>query len=63
MVTQIERATGSTGTTGANESDIGRDEPRYRSFVLRDYIDARSADNYADAGAPDTQISDFLVPV
>ena len=37
--------------------------PRYRSFVFRDYIDARSADNYADAGAPDSQISDFLLPV
>jgi len=41
----------------------GIDEPpRYRSFLFRDYIDARSADNYADAGAPDSQISDFLVP-
>lgn len=40
---------------------IGGGEPRYRSFVFRDYIDARSADNYADAGAADSQISDFLV--
>lgn len=39
------------------------DEPRYRSFPFRDFIDARSADNYADAGAPDSQISDFLLPV
>ena len=36
-------------------------EPRYRSFAFRAYIDARSADNYADAGAPDTQISDFAI--
>ena len=36
-------------------------EPTYRPFVFRDYIDARSADNYADAGAPDSQISDFLI--
>ena len=36
-------------------------EPRYRSFAFRDYIDARSADNYADAGAPDSQISDFAI--
>jgi isopenicillin N synthase-like dioxygenase len=33
--------------------------PRYRPFPFRQLIDARSADNYADAGAPDTQISDF----
>ncbi len=37
-------------------------DARYRSFVFRDYIDARSADNYADAGAPDSQISDFQIP-
>jgi len=37
-------------------------DARYRSFTFRDFIDARSADNYADSGAPDTQISDFLLP-
>lgn len=37
------------------------DEPRYRSFMFREYIDARSADNYADAGTPDSQISDFVI--
>jgi len=42
--------------------ELGGDA-RYRSFVFRDFIDARSADNYADAGTPDTQISDFLLPV
>ncbi len=35
-------------------------QPKYRSFVFRDYIDARSADNFADAGAADAQISDYL---
>jgi isopenicillin N synthase-like dioxygenase len=39
-------------------AELGGD-PRYRPFVFRDFIDARSADNYADSGAPDTQISDF----
>jgi len=41
--------------------DTGDGRARYRPFVFRDYIDARSADNYADAGAPDSQISDFLL--
>jgi len=35
--------------------------PRYRPFVFREFIDARSADNYADAGADDAQISDYRV--
>lgn len=38
------------------------DAPLYRPFVFRDFIDARSADNYADEGADDSQISDFLLP-
>ena len=42
-------------------ADAAGQSARYRSFVFRDYIDARSADNYADAGAPDSQISDFLL--
>lgn len=33
----------------------------YRPFAFRDFIDARGADNYADTGAADTQISDFLL--
>jgi len=41
--------------------DVANGSPAYRSFVFRDYIDARSADNYADAGADDSQISDFLL--
>lgn len=35
--------------------------PRYRSFVFRDFIAARAADNYADSGAPDAQISDYRI--
>jgi isopenicillin N synthase-like dioxygenase len=33
----------------------------YRPFPFREFIDARSADNYADAGAADAQISDYRV--
>jgi isopenicillin N synthase-like dioxygenase len=40
---------------------LAHDGPRYRPFPFRQLIDARSADNYADAGAPDTQITDYLV--
>jgi isopenicillin N synthase-like dioxygenase len=43
--------------------ELAEGSPHYRSFVFRDLIDARSADNYADAGAPDTQISDYLLTV
>ncbi len=28
---------------------------------FRDYIDARSADNFADAGAEDAQIADYAL--
>jgi isopenicillin N synthase-like dioxygenase len=35
--------------------------PSYRSFAFRDYIDARSADNFADAGAEDAQIADYAI--
>jgi len=35
--------------------------PRYRPFAFRDFIAARGADNYADLGADDTQISDFRI--
>lgn len=34
---------------------------RYRPFAFREFIDARSADNYADAGAEDSQIADYRV--
>ncbi len=33
--------------------------PAYRSFVFRDFINARGADNYADAGVDDVQITDY----
>lgn len=35
--------------------------PKYRSFTFREYIDARSADNFADAGNADAQISDYRI--
>ncbi len=37
------------------------DTVRYQSFPFREFIDARSADNYADAGADDAQISRYRV--
>ncbi|BAN03762.1 isopenicillin N synthase family dioxygenase [Ilumatobacter coccineus] len=43
---------------------IGRlagDAPRYRSFVWRDYMRARTEDNYEDLGADDTQIADYAI--
>ena len=36
------------------------DAPRYRSFEWRSYMRARSDDNYADLGADDAQITDYL---
>ena len=40
-------------------AELASDGPCYRPFAFRQFITARGADNYADAGAPDTQISDF----
>ena len=34
---------------------------RYRAFEWRAFMRARTDDNFADLGAPDTQISDYLV--
>ena len=34
---------------------------RYRSFGWKDYIAGRMADNFADYGVEDIQISDYLV--
>ncbi len=34
---------------------------RYRPFEWREFMTARSHDNYADLGAEDTQISDYLI--
>ncbi len=41
--------------------DASDGAPRYRPFAFRDFIAARGADNYADLGADDTQISDFRI--
>jgi len=38
-------------------------EPRYASFAWRDYMQARTDDNFSDLGADDTQITDYLLPV
>ena len=35
--------------------------PRYRSFTWKEFIQARVNDNYADLGAPDTQIAHYRV--
>jgi len=35
--------------------------PAYRSFVFRDFINARGADNYADAGVDDSQVTDYRI--
>jgi isopenicillin N synthase-like dioxygenase len=42
-------------------AEIASGPLRYRGFPFRQLIDARSADNYADTGRPDAQISDHLV--
>jgi len=38
-------------------------EPKYESFSWRAYMQARTDDNFADLGADDTQITDYLLPV
>ncbi len=42
-------------------ADVASGNLRYRPFAFRDFIAARGADNYADLGADDTQISDFRI--
>jgi isopenicillin N synthase-like dioxygenase len=42
-------------------ADVTSASLRYRPFAFRDFIAARGADNYADLGADDTQISDFRI--
>jgi isopenicillin N synthase-like dioxygenase len=37
--------------------------PRYRPFEFRTFINARGADNYADAGVEDAQITDYSITV
>lgn len=41
--------------------ELAEGHPRYRPFSFREFIDARGADNYADAGAADAQISDHRI--
>ena len=35
--------------------------PRYRPFVFRDFLNARGADNYADEGVDDVQVTDYRI--
>jgi isopenicillin N synthase-like dioxygenase len=48
-------------STVAPIPDVADGPARYRPFSWREFIAARGADNYADLGAEDTQISDFLI--
>ena len=43
--------------------ELAAGNQRYRAFPFRQLLDARAADNYADAGTPDAQISDYLLGV
>lgn len=38
-----------------------RTAPKYRPFPFKDFIDARGADNYADAGTEDAQIGNYKI--
>ncbi|MEX1217735.1 MAG: 2OG-Fe(II) oxygenase family protein [Acidimicrobiales bacterium] len=40
-------------------SELAPDGPRYRPFAWRDFMAARAYDNFADAGAEDTQLTDY----
>jgi isopenicillin N synthase-like dioxygenase len=42
-------------------AELADGAPAYRPFRFRSYIEARSADNFADAGAEDAQIGDFAI--
>jgi isopenicillin N synthase-like dioxygenase len=37
--------------------------PSYRPFSFKEFIDARGADNYSDAGSDDAQIANYKIPV
>ncbi len=41
--------------------ELAGDAPLYRPFDFRTFIDARGADNYADAGIDDAQISNYRI--
>jgi isopenicillin N synthase-like dioxygenase len=36
--------------------------PSYRPFSFKEFIDARGADNYSDAGSDDAQIANYKIP-
>jgi isopenicillin N synthase-like dioxygenase len=42
-------------------AELLSDRPVYRGFRFREFIDARGADNYADAGTADAQIADYRI--
>ena len=42
-------------------SELTTDDARYRPFEWRAYMRARTDDNFADLGAEDAQISDYLL--
>jgi isopenicillin N synthase-like dioxygenase len=44
-------------------SELVDDAPRYRPFVFRDFLNARGADNYADEGVDDVQVTDYRIVV
>lgn len=41
--------------------ELANGAPRYRDFVWGDFIKARTADNFADLGVDDAQITDYLI--
>lgn len=41
---------------------LAHDSPRYSPFVWRDYMRARTEDNYEDLGVDDAQITDYAIP-
>jgi isopenicillin N synthase-like dioxygenase len=46
-------------STIAPITELAHGEPAYRPFSFREFITARGADNYADAGTDDAQITNY----
>ena len=42
-------------------AELADGAPRYRPFVFRDFLNARGADNYADEGVEDVQVTDYRI--
>jgi isopenicillin N synthase-like dioxygenase len=42
-------------------TELVEGELRYRPFVFRDFLNARGADNYADEGVDDVQVTDYRI--